>query len=126
MTPAADRLETVAVAYSQSQLSLLLSLFESEGIWVTAPSYQQIAVQWWMTVALGGVELRVHESQLEAALALLRGLEAPVPGKRIFSENRLVEWGLILGLFLTGFFVPPARIPAEFLLGETRATVATK
>lgn len=115
-----ERLETVAIVYSQSELALLLSLFEREKIWVTAPSYHQIAVQWWLTVALGGVQLRVHESEAEAARGLLGRLDRYVFRQRIFSENRLVEWSLILGLFLTGFFLPPARIPAHFLSAESR------
>lgn len=113
-TPAADRFETVAYVYSQTELALLLSLFETENIWVVPTAYHQVAAQWWMAVALGGIELRVHEADAEAAWALLATLERPVFKQRIFSDFRVVEWLLILGLFVTGFFVPPARIPAHF------------
>jgi hypothetical protein len=114
------RLETVAFVYRPTELALLLSLFEHEKIWVVPNHYHQIAAQWHLTVALGGVELCVHEADAEAARDLLASLDRTQTRRCIFSENRLVEWLLILGLFAVGFFMPPARIPAHFLVPQGR------
>ena len=114
--PAGDRFETVAYVYGQPQLALLLSLFEDAHIWVVPVGYGHASVQWNWTLALGGVALKVHESDVEAARELLEGLD-PTPVLRpVFSENRFLEIVLILGLFLIGFFAPPARLPAHFVL----------
>ena len=117
----ADRFETVAFVYSQDELALLLSLFESEGIWVVPVAYQHAAVQWTVTVALGGVALRVREVDGDAARALLSTLDRAPSPRPVFSTHRLLEILLILGLFLVGFFAPPARIPAHFLIGANDA-----
>jgi hypothetical protein len=108
-------LETVAIVYSQPQLALFLSLLEQERIWVVPISYAHVSVQWSLTLALGGVQLRVHASDADAAWKLLAGLDRFEFSRRgLFSDNRLVDVFLIVGLFLVGFFVPPARIPAFF------------
>ena len=118
-----EPLQTVAIAYSQTQLALLLSRLENEGIWVAPASYHQIAAQWWMTVALGGVAVQVREFDAETARTLLSSLEPYAFRERIFSAYRPVELVLIAGLFVTGFFVPPARIPMDVVFGEGRAAI---
>lgn len=121
--PAEDRFETVAYVYSHPQLAVLLSLFEDARIWVVPVAYQHVTVQWSWTLALGGVALRVHASDAEAARDLLAGLD-PVPALRpLFSENRFLEIVLIVGLFLVGFLAPPARLPTHFLLDGRVAAV---
>lgn len=107
--------ETVAIVYSQPQLALFLSLFEQERIWVVPMSNFHVSVQWNLTLALGGVQLRVHPSDADAARKLLAGLDRFEFSRRgLFSDNRMVDILLIVGLFLVGFFAPPARIPALF------------
>ena len=118
-----DTLETVAFVYDQPQLALLLSLFESERIRVAAAASHHASVQWDWTVALGGVALRVHEADAEAARSLLAQVDPGLSPRPIFSEVRLIEALLILCLFLVGFFAPPARIPAHFLLEARTAAV---
>ena len=118
---AEDRFETVAFVYDQSQLALLLSLFESQGIWIVPTTYHHATTQWNWTLALGGVELRVHEADGATARALLAGIDPALSPRPIFSDVRLLEILLILGLFLVSFFAPPARIPAH-LLCESRST----
>jgi hypothetical protein len=126
VTSAPDRFEVVAVVYDQPQLALLLSLFESERIWVIPTSYYHVAAQWNLTVALGGVQLRVLERDAAAARRLLSEIDPSLSPRRIFSDNRLVEILLILGLFLVGYFAPPARIPAHFLLEQSSAAKREK
>ena len=123
MTSAPDRFEVVAIVYDQPQLALLLALFESEGIWVVPTSYHHVTAQWNLTFGLGGVQLRVLESDAAAARSLLSTIDPRLSPRSIFSDNRLVEILLILGLFLVGFFAPPARIPAHFLLDGRTAAV---
>lgn len=118
-----DRFETVACVYSQPQLALLLSRFEHEGIGVAPVGYHHATAQWSITLALGGIALRVHESDADAARCLLATLDPTPVHQPIFSDNRWLEIVLILGLFLMGFFAPPARLPAHFLL-DGRAIVA--
>jgi len=119
---AEDRFETVAFVYDQSQLALLLSLFESEGIWVVPTAYFHATAQWNLALALGGVELRVHEADAVAARALVARIDPILSPRPIFSDVRPLEILLILGLFLVSFFAPPARIPAH-LLSEGRSIV---
>ena len=123
MTRAPDRFEVVAIVYDQPQLALLLALFESERIWVVPTSYYHATAQWSLTVGLGGVQLRVLEPDAPAARRLLSEIDPSLSPRSVFSDNRFVESLLILGLFLVGFFAPPARIPAHFLL-EGRTVVA--
>ena len=120
---AEDRFETVAFVYDQSQLALLLSLFEQARIWVVPTAYHHAAVNWSITVALGGIALRVRLEDAEAARTLLAQIDRTLSPRPIFSDIRLLEILLVLGLFLVGLFAPPARIPAHFLL-EARGTAA--
>ena len=54
--PAPDRFETVAWVYDPSDLALLLSLFESEDIFVLPIGRWHASVDPPLTTALGGVE----------------------------------------------------------------------
>ena len=63
----------------------------------------------------GGIEVRVHAAEAEDARALLAGIE-PAPFRRgVFSDNRLVDGVVMVVLALAGLFLPPARMPAEFV-----------
>ncbi len=114
-------LATVAWVYDRSELSLLLSLFEHHDIWVVQVGAQHIAIDWSLTVALGGVELRVHAEQAEAARALLAGLDRRAPSRRFFLDNRLLDILLVLVLFASTGMPSPARLPASFVLGPAVA-----
>lgn len=117
MSEAPDRFETLGWVYSQSELAILLSLFEWEDIFVLPVSRHHIAVQWTWAVALGGIELRVHRADAERARALL----APVDQNEaywapVFFRDRWADAMLILALFFLFIPVAVARIPAQFLL----------
>jgi hypothetical protein len=114
-----DRFATVAWVYDQGELALLLSLFDRADIWVVPITRGHVSVQWWLTVALGGMRLRVHEEDAEAALALLAGLERmPQTSVRILFRDKLADVLLILLFFLLFVLAPPARIQAEFAMAR--------
>lgn len=110
--------ETVAWVYGQGDLAILLSRLEDAGIWVVPVGYLHAAVQWSWTLALGGVELRVHAEDAAAARTLFAEVDWTPSRQPLFSANRLVEIVLILLLFLVGFFAPPARMPPEFVVAR--------
>ena len=115
--PAPDRFETVAYVYSPSDLVILLSLFEHADIHVFGVGRYHVSADPIVT-ALGGVQLRVHEEDLDEARALLAGLD-PVPRR---ASLLFGFWPLDLLFFLVvGFFgvpPPPRQIPT-YVLGET-------
>jgi hypothetical protein len=113
-----DRFVTVAWVYDQGELALLLSLFERADIWVVPITRGHVSVNWAWTVALGGVRRRVHEEDVELALALLAGLERrPQQSVRFFFKDKLADLLLILLLFLFAL-APPPRIQAEFAIAR--------
>jgi len=121
LSESSDRFETIAWVYSQSELAVLLSLFEREDIFVLPASRHHIAVNWALTGALGGVEIRVHPEDTERARALFAGIErAPFRG-RVFFDNRLLDILLMLAIALCPGLPPPARLPA-FFVAERRFT----
>jgi hypothetical protein len=117
MTSAAspDRFETVAWVYSQSELAVLLSLLANEDIYVLPVARGHASVEWGVTLALGGIEVRVHASEGEDARTLLAGIDRTPFRRGVFSDNRLVDGVIMVVLAVTGLFVPPACIPAEFV-----------
>jgi hypothetical protein len=109
---AEDRFETIAWVYSPSDLALLLSRFEHEGIHVLPIGRLHAAVDPWLVTALGGIKLRVHTEDLSDARALLAELDAaPYRARLLFGV-----WQLDLLFFLVvGFFgmpPPPRQIPS--------------
>jgi hypothetical protein len=113
---ASDRFATVAYVYSPSDLALLLSLFESEGIFVMTIGRGHAAVDPMVVTALGGIELRVHHGDAGEARALLASLE-PVPYRaRLFTGSVPVDLlFLILMLIAFGMAPPPRQIPCFVL-----------
>jgi hypothetical protein len=114
-------LETVAIVHSQSELGVLLSFLAGHDIWVTSSHYHQVAAQWPITIALGGVPLQVSLEDAEAARHLLSGVE-PAPWARgIYTSSRLLDLILLVLLAVTCFAVmpAPARIPAYLVGGRT-------
>jgi len=110
-----DRFETIAWVYSQSELAVLLSLFEHEDIFLHPVTRHHIAANWALTVALGGVEIRVHPEDAERARALLAGIDRTPFSRGVFSDNRWLDGAIMVILALAGLFAAPARIPAHFV-----------
>jgi hypothetical protein len=120
-TPAPDQFETVAYVYNPSDLAILISLFENEGIHVLPIGRLHAAAQPGLVTALGGTELRVHHDDLEDARALLAAIDPfPYRARLLFGF-----WPLNLFFFLVVAFYgmppPPRQIPT-FVLGERVST----
>jgi hypothetical protein len=118
---APDRFEIVAYVYSQSDLALLLSLFENEGIHVSSATRGTASVWLGLTTALGGTELRVHAEEAEDARALLGSLDQPPCRAKLFTGSFPIDL-LFLVLMLYAFAVPPPprQLPC-FLTGRPAA-----
>ena len=115
-TSAPDRFETVAYVYSPSDLALLLSLFENEGIFVMTTARGHASVDPMVVTALGGIEMRVHHGDADDARALLASLE-PIPYRaQLFTGSFPIDL-LFLILMLLAFVVapPPRQIPSFVL-----------
>jgi hypothetical protein len=110
-----DRFETIAWVYSQSELAVLLSLLADEDIYAVPIGRGHASVAWGNTLALGGIEVRVHAAEAEDARALLAGIDRTPFRRGVFSDSRLVDGFVMLVLAVAGLFVPPARIPADFV-----------
>lgn len=118
---APDRFETIAYVYSQSELAILLSLMMSAGIFVLPIGRGHASVCWTLTIALGGVEIRVLARDAAAARALLAGIDRAPFARGILFDNRLLDAIAMLFLFCVSLFAPPARIPACFVLEKSAA-----
>ena len=110
-------MDTVAVAYAQPELALLLSRLHWHGIHTAAVGQGHVSLDWALTVALGGVRIRVPAEQAEEARALLAEVEPPRWRGGIFADNRVLDVALAVMLFLTAWVPPPARIPAAYWRG---------
>jgi hypothetical protein len=119
---APDRFETIAWVYSQTELAVLLSRLEHEDIHVLPVARGHASVEWGLTLALGGIEVRVHAAEAEEARTLLAGIDRTPFRRGVFSDNRLVDGVVMVVLALAGLFVPPARMPAEFVAPRTAPT----
>jgi hypothetical protein len=115
MSGPSDRLETIAYVYSQPELAVLLSLLEDEDIRVTPVGRGHISVDWTITVALGGVELRVHAADAARARARLAEVDRIHVWRGFFFRNRLLDIALILLLLPMMLSAAPARLPAYFV-----------
>lgn len=110
-----NRFETVAWVYSQSELAVLLSFLASEDIYVLPVARGHASVEWNLTLAFGGIEVRVHEAEAQNARVLLAGIDRTPFRRGVFSDNRLIDGVIMVLLVVAGLFVPPARIPAVFV-----------
>lgn len=117
--------ETVAWVYSQSELAVLLALLAHEDILVVPIGRHNAAADYAMTLALGGIEIRVHAEEAEEARALLAGIDSTPFRRGIFSDNRWLDGLIILILFCAGCFAPPARVPAQFVAPRAAAARST-
>ena len=109
-----DRLEPVARVFTPAQLVVVQSLLHQARIAVCPVGYHHLTNQWPLALALGGIELRVPESQAEDARALLASLPPPTASWRDFGRTRWVRLLVLLALY---FFacVPPPTLAAEFV-----------
>jgi hypothetical protein len=107
--------ETLAWVYSQGELAVLLCLLEHEDIFVLPITRHHISADWRLTVALGGVEIRVRPEDAERAWALFAGVDRTPFSRGIFSDNRWLDGAIMVILALAGLFAAPARIPAHFV-----------
>ena len=121
-----DRLETVAIAYSQAEIATLHSYLDGHGVRTFLHSFTQVGTQWGMTLALGGVRLEVRAEDAPAARALLARIDSRPFTGRLFTGNFFVD--LLLALVLLAFAgaAPPARLPATFLPGPAGAALRTE
>ncbi len=107
--------ETVAWVYSQSETAVLLSLLAHEDIYVLPLGLRHIGVDYVLTLALGGVEIQVHQGEAERARVLLAGIDRTPFSRGIFSDNRWLDGAIMVILALAALFAAPARIPAHFV-----------
>ena len=94
-------LETVAILYNQSEIALLTARLRAAGISVLPHSRENAAVDWAITLALGGVRLQVPQEQAEQATALLAELPPWQGHNGVYSSNRAIDilFALLLLLF---------------------------
>lgn len=112
-----DPFETVAIAYSQSQAGVILSLFEWNGIPAYGANLETVRTSALLTLALGGIPIRVAREAAEEARAILNEAaeraqeEAPAPEP---LSDRVAKVGLlgVLGLMAVA---PPPRLSAEII-----------
>ncbi len=106
-----DPFETVAIAYSQAQADVILSLFAWNDIPAYAKNIEHVRTDPVMTLALGAIPIRVYGDYAEEARALL--VEAEANATEGVSEplsNRIAKVGLgFIGL------VPPPKLSAEIV-----------
>jgi len=109
-TPASERFVTIAAVYSPSDLAILLSLFAHTDILVQTVGRGHASVDLALTTALGGVALRVHEEDCEAARAMLTEIGPPHRGPALTGS-----WPIDLAFFALllwfGAAPPPRQLP---------------
>lgn len=104
--------ETVAIAYSQPQAGVILSLFGWHGIPAYARNIEHIRAACPITLALGGIPICVHPDYAEEARALLIEAEA-IPGG-VEAEPLFARVAKVVILGVLGA-TPPPRISAEIV-----------
>jgi hypothetical protein len=112
-------LETVAVAYSQTELAVLLSLLEDRGIPAFPFHRGQISVHWTLTVALGGVPIQVPLEDADEARAELKAVGRSWPTNGVYADERWLDIILLLLMLVVFLMPPPARIPAFVIAGRS-------
>ena len=111
-----DAFETVAIAYSQPQALVILSLFEWNGMIAYASNLGHAQVNCPLTLALGGIPIRVaHADAAEARSLLIEAAEREaehLPEALAERLTKLVFFGII-GLTMAA--VPPPRVSATII-----------
>ncbi|RYE01535.1 MAG: hypothetical protein EOP61_10985 [Sphingomonadales bacterium] len=111
-----DPFETVAIAYSPPQAGVILSLFAWHGIPAYGQNIETVSANCPLTLALGGIPIRVLREFADEARDLLSEAagdderEAPLltPGHRVAAIGLLVLLGLLAA-------PPPPRLGAEIV-----------
>ena len=112
-----DPFETVAIAYSQAQAGVILSLFEWNGIPAYGPNLETVRANAPLTLALGGIPIRVaREAAAEARAILTEAAEREAeeaPEVEPLSD-RVAKIGFlgVLGLLAVA---PPPKLSAEIV-----------
>ncbi|NML07174.1 hypothetical protein [Sphingomonas sp. G-3-2-10] len=115
-----DPFETVVIAYSQSQAGVILSLFEWNGIPAYAMNIEMARNSAPLTLALGGIPIRVAREAAAEAREILgeaadASAEAEVP--RLEAGERAGNFLIGLLCFLFAGAAPPPRIAASIVKG---------
>jgi len=110
-----DPFETVAIAYSQPQAGVILSMFGWYGIPAFAQNIEHVRVSPPLTLALGGIPIRVRRDFADEARALLAEA-AERPDESIAEEvgervAKVIFCG-VLGI------TPPPKMSAEIVGGD--------
>ena len=107
-----DPFETVAIAYSQPQAGVILSLFAWHGIPAYGMNLETIRVNTPWTLALGGIPIRAHRDYAEEARGLLAEA-ADVPDEAAAEPvGERVAKVIFCGVF---GLTPPPKMSAEIV-----------
>ncbi len=110
-----DPFETVAIAWSQPQAGVILSLFGWNAIPAYGMNLETIRVNCPLTLALGGIPIRVHRAFADEARAMLaEAADQPdesLPEPVAERVTKVVFCG-VLGM------TPPPRMSAEIVRGR--------
>jgi hypothetical protein len=71
MSEDSDRPVVVATFQNPMEASIARSRLEAEGIRAALDGEHHVAMEWWISGAIGGVKLLVRESDLETARRIL-------------------------------------------------------
>jgi hypothetical protein len=109
-----DPFETVAIAYSQAQAGVILSLFE----WNCIPAYganlETVRTSAPLTLALGGIPIRVAREAAVEARTILREAEERAAGETREVEPLADRITKVAFLGVTGM-TPPPRLGVEIV-----------
>jgi hypothetical protein len=107
---------TFCYAYGIGDTAVALSSLRAAGIVVVPTCWHAGFVNWHLTYAFGGIELRVPASQAEAAIAIVSGIEPQMRrhfGLAIVTAMALILLGALIPPPPSGLF--PARAAATRL-----------
>ena len=104
-----DPFDTVVIAYSQPQAAVLMSLFQWHGIPAYAQNIEMVRANSPLTLALGGIPIRVHREAAPAARELLAAAIADPEPPIARSAGRRAASGLgaLVGFLFAGIAPPP-------------------
>ena len=114
--------ETVAITYSQPETVVMLSMFTFYGIPAYASGFGHAQAQWPLSLALGGIAVRVDPAAANEARELLAEVAGRPAAVRPFLHGP--DWfGRLTTfiLFCCGY-APPTRTASTFLLDVPRRT----
>jgi DNA-directed RNA polymerase subunit M/transcription elongation factor TFIIS len=86
-----DPLVTIATFSHSEEAHLNRAKLESEGIDAFVADEYMVNANWLYSIAIGGVKLKVKESDAEAALSILKGISEPIPEEVSASTKSIGE-----------------------------------